>query len=246
MSNIDVTCFVPYHGRNWLFMEAVESFRRLRLDGIRAELLVLNDCPEQRLTCSVPGVRIVNTNKMYRTLSEKWNAGVEMACGRWIAAWDDDDIVLPLRILEAVTAIGSAPLYINLWVWSMCHQRGVIDQIGRAWLCNGLFRRDAFLAAGGNDPDEWNDKSTFNKLKVGAVWQREPDPERIHYVYRWAGEMHDSGHTDAADVRVKRFRDAVLSDPRFARGEHEVVPWWAMDYEEAVNEAKRKGVKVES
>ena len=244
MSDIDVTCFCPYHGRNWLLFEAVEAFRRQRLGSVRAELLILNDCPEQRITCSVPGVRVVNMPQTYRTLSEKWNAGVEMSRGRLIASWDDDDVSMPDRVACSVAAIGDAPMYVNLWVWSMCHERGVIDQIGRAWLCNGMFRRDAFLAAGGNDADDWNDRSTFGKLKDGAVWQRDADPSQIHYVYRWAGEMHDSGHTDTAEVRVKRFRDAVLSDARFAHGEHDVIPWWAMDYEAAVDDAKRRNVRV--
>jgi len=241
----DVTCFVPYHGRNWLIMEAVESFRRLTLDGITAELLILNDCPEQELSCTIPGVRILQGVEPYRTLSAKWNVGVAEARGKWIAAWDDDDIVLPRRIVEGVAAIGDEPMFWNPWVFSMCHQRGHVDQIGRTWLCNSLFRRDAFLAAGGNDPDDWNDRSTFNLLKMRSVRQSEPDPARIHYVYRWAGEMHDSGHTDAADVRVRRFREAVLADRRFARGEHAVVPWWTMDYEAAVADAIRRKVKVD-
>lgn len=244
--SVDITCFCPYHGRNWLVLEAVESFRRQRLDGLTAELLILNDCREQAPTCTVPGVRIVNVSKMYRTLSEKWNAGVEMAAGRWIASWDDDDISLPHRLAQAASAIGGASMYANLFVWSMCHKRGVIDQIGKAWLCNAMFRRDAFLAAGGCDPDAWNDRSTFDKLKADAVWQREPDPARIHYIYRWAGEMHDSGHTDAADVRVQRFRKAVLADDRFARCKHEIVPWWEMDYEAAVADAIRRKVGVET
>lgn len=244
INDMDVTCFCPYHGRNWLVFEAVESFRRLKLDGIRAELLILNDCTEQRLLCSVPNVRIVNSDVQFRTLSEKWNAGVEMARGRWIAPWDDDDIVLPNRIEQSVSSIGDAPMYVNMWVWSMCHKRGVIDQIGRAWLCNGLFRRDAFLNAGGNDPDEWNDKSTFNKLKVNAVWQRDPDYDQIHYVYRWAGEMHDSGHSNKAEERVIRFRKSVLSDQRFVSGDHEIIPWWSMDYELAVADAKQRKVGI--
>lgn len=244
MSSIDVTCFCCYHGRNWLVLEAVESFRRQQLGGISAEMIILNDCPEQRVSCSVPGVRVVNVDHRYRTLSEKWNAGVEMARGRWVASWDDDDISLPARLSESVQAIRDAPMFVNLWVWSMCHQRGVIDQIGRAWICNGLFRRDVFLAAGGCDADDWNDRSLFNKLKKGAIWQRDHDWERIHYIYRWAGEMHDSGHTDSAVVRAERFRAGVLADERFARGEHEIVPWWTMDYEASVAEAKQKGVTV--
>lgn len=242
---IDVTCFCPYHGRNWLVLEAVEAFRRQRLGKVTAELLILNDCPEQRLTCSVPGVRVVNMPKPYRTLSEKWNAGVEMAAGRLIASWDDDDVSLPNRLSESVCRIGDAPMFVNLWVWSMCHQRGIIDQIGRAWLCNSVFRRDAFLDAGGCDADDWNDRVTFAKLKGGAVWQREPDPERIHYVYRWAGEMHDSFHTDSAEVRAGRFHKLVVKDARFVPGECHVIPWWTMDYEAAVADAIRSKVRAD-
>jgi len=242
---IDVTCFIPYHGRNWLLTEAVESFRRQRLGDFSAELLILNDCPEQRLICNVSGVRIIQDVPTFRTLSEKWNAGVEAALGRWVASWDDDDISLPDRIAESAAAIDGAPIFVNMWVWSMCHQRGYIDQIGKAWLCNSLFEREAFLAVGGNDPDEWNDKSTFNKLKHAASWQRDPDPDRIHYLYRWAGEMHDSGHTDSAPVRVKRFHDAVLADKRFMAGEFVVIPWWEHDYVALVEDAKQRKVKVQ-
>ena len=244
MSEINVTCVCQYHGRNWLLMEAVESFRRQNLGAVTAELLILNDCPEQRLTCTVPGVRIVQGMPIYRTLSAKWNAAVEYAYGQWIAPWDDDDISLPRRLSQSVAAIGDAALYSNMWVWSICHKPGVIDQIGRTWLCGAMWRRDAYLRAGGCDENEWNDRSTFERLKADMVSQDAPDPERIQYVYRWAGEMHDSGHTDDAAGRVQRFRRAVLSDRRFMRGDVQVIPWWTMDYEAAVEDAKRRKVGV--
>jgi glycosyltransferase involved in cell wall biosynthesis len=225
-------------------MEAVESFRRQRLGGLNAELLILNDCPEQALTCKVPGVRIVNVTEPYRTLSDKWNAGAEIAMGRWIACWDDDDISLPDRLAQSVAAIGDAALYSNMWCWSMCDQRGVIDQIGRTWLCSSMFRRDAFLYAGGCASDDWNDRVTYGRLHKSMVSESMPEYSRIQYVYRWAGEMHDSGHGDDAALRVQRFRASVLSDARFVSGEFELLPWWTMDYEAEVESAKQRKVKV--
>jgi glycosyltransferase involved in cell wall biosynthesis len=225
-------------------MEAVESFRRQLLDGVKAELLILNDNPDQHLTCKVPGVRIVQGMNPYRTLSDKWNAGVEMASGRWIACWDDDDISLPARLSQSVEVIGGHDLFSNMWCWSMCDKRGVIDQIGRTWLCSSMFRRDAFIREGGCISDKWNDRVTYEALRKSMVSQSKPDYDRIQYVYRWAGEMHDSGHGEDAALRVERFRAAVLNDSRFVRGEFELIPWWTMDYEAEVESAKQRKVKV--
>jgi len=233
--SIDVTCLCLTHGRPWLLAEAVESFRRQRLGGLTAELLVLNDCPEQTLTCGVPGVVIENMPAPVRDVSTKFNHGILRARGKWIAFWDDDDISLPLRIADGVRLIGDKDAYRPTLCWNWgC---GEIRYVGKPLLCQGMVRRDVSIAVGLCTSGEYNDKSLWDKIwpRLNSV-QTTPRPQDMQYIYRWAGVgWHESGagEPDSA-VRAEQFRRAALADPRFEAGEIEVVPAWRQEYGQMV------------
>lgn len=243
MNEIDVTCVCLTHGRPWLLCEAVESFRRQRTGDTTAELLILNDCPEQTLMCSVPGVRIVQGMGQYSEASVKWNAAVEMAQGRWIMAWDDDDISLSGRIAEAVAGIGDCDAFRpgRCWNWGCGEMRGIGK--GGVIITAAMWRRDVYLEVGGSTPGEWNDKSLWDKL-----WPRgnSVQPEVTYqYIYRWAGVgYHDSGkgENDGGPLqRARDFRAASLADPRFRRGQIEIGARWSQPYEAMAMDARRAG-----
>lgn len=240
---IDVTCVCNTHGRPWLLAEAVESFGRQKLGDIKAELLVLNDCRDQVLFCDVPGVRIEQGMDQYPEMSIKWNAAVDMARGKWIMAWDDDDISLPYRIQEAVNGIGDADAYRPgmCWNWGCMEIRGIGK--GGVILTAAMWRKDVYLEVGGSTVGKWNDKSFWDK-----VWPRNNSvqPEVTYqYVYRWAGVgYHDSGK-GAADggplQRAKDFHAFAVNDPRYARGDFFILPRWWQNYEQMCKQAMFEG-----
>ena len=241
--NIDVSCICLTHGRPWLLAEAVESFRRQRLDGLTAELLIINDCAEQTLACDVPGVVVENLPEQVTDNSIKTNRALMLARGRLACFWDDDDISLPGRIADGVARIGNALGYraARYWSWS----RGVITSIGVPLLCNGMFDREWVLRCGGATAGEWNDKSIWGHLwPTGNVVQYEPRLEEIAYIYRWAGVgYHDSGTNDGnPERRSVAFHAAAVSDPRFKAGAVQVIPGWQMDYTKQARDAAQRKV----
>jgi hypothetical protein len=237
---MDITCICMTHGRPWLLSEAVESFRRQELGGLSAELLIVNDCLEQRLVCDVPSVTILQGMPQFNTVEAKYNWTSEIAGGTWLAFWDDDDISLPRRLaytMSLATQKENPSLLRPLWLWHMAN--GTIRGRGGAQICHCIVRRAAWLEVGGGTPGEWIDQSLYFKLKrSGPYVEPQEVAEDCHYIYRWAGVgYHDSGEgIQDPEVRARRFHEEAVKDPRFKAGEVRVVPKWEQDY---VAEAKR-------
>ena len=242
MKNVDVSCICLTHGRPWLLAEAVESFRKQRLDGLTAELIILNDCSEQEIVCDVPGVIVHNWPRHIMDLSEKTNFAMSLASGRFACLWDDDDISLPHRISDGVSRMNGTLAYRPTLCWSWgC---GVIRHMGEPLLCSAMFDREHALASGGCVVGEWNDKSLWNCFwPTGNVVQYAPKPEEAQYIYRWAGiGWHESGGGEEdSRVRAEQFHKAAVEDKRFVRGRVVVKPAWNQDYVGLVRMAIRSG-----
>jgi len=239
---LDVTCICMTHGRPWLLAEAVESFRRQRLDDLTAELLILNDCPEQELVCNVPGVLVVNLPEWIPDLSRKTNLALRLAHGRYSCLWDDDDISLPDRITDGVRRMDGTLAYRPTMCWSWgC---GEIRHMGQPLLCAGMFDTAHAVESGGCVEGEWNDKTLWDKFwPTGNVVQYAPKPHEAQYIYRWAGiGWHESGSGEQdASVRAAAFRKAAVNDGRFTPGIVEVVSGWNQDYPGLVRQAIAQG-----
>lgn len=240
--SVDVSCLCLTHGRPWLLAEAVESFRRQRLGGLTAELLIVNDCPEQVVVCDVPGVVVVNVSKWVPDLSTKTNYALVWASGRYACLWDDDDISLPDRIFDGFARMAGTLAYRPTLCWSWGN--GEIRHLGQPLFCSGMFNRAYAINSGGCVKGEWNDKSLWARFwPTGNVVQYDPKANEIQYVYRWAGiGWHESGsgEPDAA-VRAAAFRKAALADARFVPGEVHVVPKWGQEYGKLVRMAIAQG-----
>src|SRR3954466_8935457 len=95
-----ITAICPTYGRapNYihLLQESVYWFTRQTYKGPK-ELLIVNDCPVQKLFCTVPGVTVVNVPIKFPTLAEKYDYMVSLAKDGIIMPWEDDDISLPGR-----------------------------------------------------------------------------------------------------------------------------------------------------
>ena len=239
---VDVSCLCLTHGRPWLLAEAVESFRRQRLGPLRAELLILNDCPEQDLVCDVQGVRVINYGEWIPDLSRKTNAALSMARGRFACLWDDDDISLPGRIVDGVRLMAGTLAYrpTTCWSWG----RGEILRMGQPLLCAAMFDAEHARTSGGCVDGEWNDKSLWDRFwPTGNVVQEAASPQESQYIYRWAGiGWHESGSgEDDAGKRAIAFRKAALEDRRFVAGRVEVAPAWGQNYTAMVRDAIRTG-----
>ncbi len=96
-----------------LLGEKVYWFTRQEYPLALRELLILNDCNDQTLTCKVPGVRVVNYPHKFKTLGDKMNALQVLAKGDVIIPDEDDDISLPNRAWQAMQRLSGGLHYWN-------------------------------------------------------------------------------------------------------------------------------------
>ena len=120
MEKPGISCVCVTHGRPWLLEEAIESFNMQYYAG-DAELLIVNDCPEQELRMAedVDNITIMNLSEPITNLSTKFNIAVQAASYNLIAWWEDDDISLPHRLISSEAKIGDKAGYKQgrSWFW---------------------------------------------------------------------------------------------------------------------------------
>ncbi len=227
---IKVSCVCPTHGRPWLLEEAVESFRRQAYGNYEAELLIINDCPEQQLHCSLPGVRIVNMKEPVTDLSDKFNLSVHFAQGDLICWWEDDDISFPSRINDCLLHIGNHDAYKQ--GKAFCQQGDSITHDANMFFGNVCFRKEAWTRCGGSVHGEAADLSAWLAICKGDVLVDTPLPQDTHFLYRWGGTgaHHDSAVAGTNKDRFLAFRERTLAHPLFTTGRIELAPRWHGEY----------------
>jgi hypothetical protein len=227
-----------------LLNEALGSFLlQTPREGYEYRMLVLNDCPEQRLTCSVPGVEVVNLKDMYRDVSEKFNAGVRMCPPSWVAWWEDDDISLPDRLTYSLAFTEKTECAVykqgRAWFWE---DGRITKRPANLFFGSSLFWRDTWIASPGALPGQPADRTAWESMSgVAAAVDHYPSRRDTHFIYRWSGWHHDSAVRGTNADRFNSFRFAVTRDPRFVRGDIELVPTWRQAYLAIVDEAITTG-----
>jgi glycosyltransferase involved in cell wall biosynthesis len=198
---VKVSCITVTYNRpprhQSLVEEAIESF--LRQDYPQKELIVLNDCPGQRLACAAPGVTVVNWPRRFRSLGEKRNAAAALADGYALLPWDDDDIMLPWRISTSVRRLGGAD-YFNPSRYWFIDSAGLHRDHGRA-LAHGcsIFTRSAFDRIGGYPPINVGEDMEFDhalrRTPGVTVAAADLPADDWYYLYRWGvSPVHLSSH----------------------------------------------------
>ncbi len=235
-----ISCVCPTHGRAHIIGEAVESWRRQRPCGFPTELLIVNDCPEQPLTCDVPGVRIVNLD-VPMTINAKFNLAVELAVGNYVAWWEDDDISLPHRLARSVAQSRMETTYKQrtAWLWA---QDG-LTPTGNMFFGTAFFSRRLFLDSGGaGDVGAPDVTALRNMAGAGEVIDEAAAAQDMFFVYRWGGiqVIHDSGFYGAdgmssPSARLAEYRRRTLEHPVFRPGVQKIVPAWRRDYMNMAN-----------
>lgn len=229
-----ISCVCPTHGRAHVIGEAVESFRRQTYGG-DMEMLILNDCPEQPLSCDVPGVRIINLPEPIPDASLKFNRAVEEADGDLIAWWEDDDISLPLRLEYSErlwkTGMRDELQYVKVKKAFLWKDQRIDSHAVNLFFGASLFSREYYLSVGGAVAGDWPDMSAHNAMAVGCC-EFDVIPELTWFIYRWGGPVHHDSGAGIQDgaTRFRQFRERTLSHPRFRPGPQKIIPAWRRDY----------------
>lgn len=227
-----VSCICPTYNRppyyQWLVEEAIESF--LRQDYSNKELIVLNDCPSQELICDAPDVIMINLPRRFRSIGEKFNAGIALAEGNIIAPWSDDDIMLPWRLTKSLERLAGADYYNPSTYWFL--DAGGLHKDHAMSLAHGcsIFTRNAFnLVDGYPHTNEGEDQILDHRLKSHPnVKKASPSVLRIdewYYIYRWGvSPVHLSGR-----MPHNEWYNQIGQMP-VEQGQYFLRPHWKEDY----------------
>jgi glycosyltransferase involved in cell wall biosynthesis len=235
-----VSCICLTFGRPRFLEEAIESFLRQDYPG-EAELIVLNDFAPQQLTYTVhPRVRLINCHERFASLGEKRNAAIESSIGEVILTWDDDDISLPGRIRQAVSAIqAGTSFYRPSWSWVSRDDeppRLFFERV--AWPQCG-FTSELYRRVGGYPPRFSGEDREFAARLAAAGYPTafsRGEPEEACLIYRmWSENPHASG----ISTGVYQYADVHELVARTApRGTIALEPRWRKDYQLLCQTAK--------
>lgn len=239
-----VSCITVTYNRpprhQWLIEEAIQSF--LVQDYPEKELIVLNDCPGQRLVCDAPGVTVVNWPRRFRTLGEKRNAAIALADGYALLPWDDDDIMLPWRISMSVRQLAGADYFNPSRYWFIDSTGLHHDHShGLAHGCS-IFTRRAFEKVDGYPPtssgaDLALDRTLRRTAGVTLAVGAELAADDWYYVYRWGvSPVHLSSRGPGNDWYEEIGRQPV--EP----GLYVLRPHWRDNYVERTKVALRHAI----
>lgn len=95
MDAYKVSCLCPTYARFSFLRQSLACF--LAQDWPEKELVILNDHPTP-IRCDIENVRVVNAPRRFPGLSWKKQALLELAEGRFVANWEDDDFYLPWHL----------------------------------------------------------------------------------------------------------------------------------------------------
>ena len=231
-----VSCICSTYNRapthTYLLEEAIESF--LRQTYPNKELIVLNDCPGQELSCAAPGVRVINVPDRFPSLGEKHNAAIAAAHGELIAVWDDDDISLPWRLSLSVDRLGNADYFNPKRFWMMARDELLPDPKTNIGHNMSLYRRSAYESVGkyppvGSGLDAALDQSLRRAVEcVGSehVSEGALTYDELYYIYRWGVSAM---HLSAAGSKPEEKYGNVGARP-IEPGRFQLQPTWRQDY----------------
>ena len=241
---IDVSAICPTYCRPQLLAECIWSYLRQDFGGT-SELFILNDNADQVLFCDAPGVRIVNHQKRFATLGEKYNWMIRNSHGHYITPYEDDDIFLPHALSHRVNMMERRGLeYYKLpraWMVDYGVIKGLTQNL---YYCAGMWTRALFDKTNGCAAVQANaDQTIERQLSEQATDYMTDDdqrPESVYYIYCWGGRTaHLSGWGNDPGALEKAQDILRRGQPT---GKIRIEPGYAVDYEAMVKQ-EIKGAK---
>lgn len=229
-----VSCLMPTYLRppthKHLIEESIESF--FRQDYKNKELIILNDCPGQKLIFSHPKVNIINTNRRIRSLGEKYNIMASIAKGDILCPWEDDDISLPWRISLSTIHLNKNS-NIDYWRprnhWILKSNKLIQSYNVNPTKSQSIYKRSAFDKAKGYRHISFMEDDMFESDIImfgGSLEFEDLEIEKWFFLYRKnTGSYHTSSMKDVYEK---------LEKIEIIPGDYVLNPHWRIDYEREI------------
>jgi glycosyltransferase involved in cell wall biosynthesis len=229
--NVKISCYCCTYGRPRVLEEAVYSF--LNQNYSNKELIILNDCKEQKLIFEHPQVKIFNFNERITPLGTKFNVAVNFCSGEIIMPWEDDDIYLPWRMEVTMKNMENGIFHTNSAFYEKNYKELEISK--NLFHCNLAIEKNKFLNVGGYPDKNYGavDNDLFNKLtEKNNCFSKEIPIEDLFYIYRWGttGSYHGSGIAPYEEKNIEEITENAVKSKDFETGEIKLNPRWKYDY----------------
>ena len=243
MSGIPISCKCITYGRVEFLEESIKSFLLQEYDGPK-ELVIINDCPFQKLIYPHNEIRIFNLSKTFESIGEKENFAITQCKYDTIAVWDDDDIALPNH-LENINKYfpGYDLLHWNRGVFMNKWKIAAIKALGNSGI---VYSKKIWLKVGGHRNENAGYDRTFVNLvkkEKGRICRALPPAKEVSWIYTWGGgSYHMSGlGTDREGrenvvQRHKKYIDSLKEKGQIPVGQIILKPNWKYKYIDMVKE----------
>jgi len=197
-----VSCLTATYGRYKVLREAVTCFVNQNYEN--KELIILNNHPVPIL-CNLPQVSVYN-EPGYPSLGDCRNRLLELANGKFVRTWDDDDLYLPWAIKQGVIFIKDNIAWKPLRSWSWRIDRDDMYLNGNTYEASWTVKTEiakqfGYLALSGG-----NEHNSLQRgiASLGGIKKDDVIPS---YIYRWgSGLVRISGSLNKKDLSEKTLR----------------------------------------
>jgi len=195
-----ISCIMPTYGRPAYINEQVKMF--LDQDYENKELIILNDCKNQKYISKYPEIKVINVEEKFKTLGEKRNRCIEESSGEYIAVWDDDDCYLPWRlsyslknILEDKLNLYRPEAFWSYWGGGLTRTRANLDYITHSSV---IYTKDIWDKVGGYPHiTHAEDRELFLKIqketKTGFYTKKIQDKDMFYVLRGFSEYTHICG-----------------------------------------------------
>jgi glycosyltransferase involved in cell wall biosynthesis len=216
--------------RHHLLEEAVQSFLKQGAALAFSEMVIINDNPEMEYVFNHPRVRIINHKKRFPSIASKLEWGYKQCNGNYIYRLDDDDLLAPWALENAIKDILDNPGY------------EIYRSSGMYFFVNNKFEKESDNINNGNiytkgylDRINFPDKSGNEDADITFHHNAKIYQSKLKHtmLYRWGmntfhisglGEQTNDVFLEHADRVLDNTKGTITLNPHFKENYYNQLP----------------------
>jgi glycosyltransferase involved in cell wall biosynthesis len=216
--------------RHHLLEEAIESFLKQGVTLAFSEMVIINDNSEVDYVFDHPKIRILNYKERFPSISSKLEWGYKQCYGNYVYRLDDDDLLAPWAIENAIKDILNNPGY------------EIYRSSGMYFFMNNKFEKESDNINNGNiytkaylDRIRFPDKSGNEDADITFHHNAKIYQSKLKHtmIYRWGmntfhisglGEQSNQVILDHADKVLDNTKGTIFLNPHFKEDYYNQLP----------------------